>query len=84
MINFMRLSKSVFPNNLLSKEDFQKEQWKRCMVFLFMGRWVYGKDGQKQWRNFGIDDLKFNMRLFELWKRMETLVRHNYSCCDYY
>ena len=39
-----------------------------------MGRWAYGKDGQKQWRNFDIKDLKFNMRLFELWKRMEAKV----------
>ena len=44
------------------------------MVFVFMGRWAYGKDGQKQWRNFDIKDLKFNMRLFELWKRMEAKV----------
>ena len=74
MIDFMKLSTSVFPNSLLSKEDFAKEAWKRCMVFVFMGRWVYGKDGQKQWRNFDLRDLKFNMRLFELWKRKEAAV----------
>ena len=74
MIAFMRNSKSVFPNSLLSKEDFAKDQWKRCMVFVFMGRWIYGKNGQKQWRLFDLDDLKYNMRSFELWKRMEAVV----------
>ena len=75
MIAFMRESKSVFPNELLSKQDFQKDKWKRCMVFVFMGRWVYGKDGQKQWRQFDMSDLKFNMRAFDMWKRMEPAVR---------
>ena len=70
----MDKSKSVFPNSLLSKEDFAKDQWKRCMIFLFMGRWVYGKDGQKQWRLFDMKDLKFNMRLFDLWTRKEAAV----------
>ena len=56
MIKFMNKSKSVFPNSLLSKEDFLKDQWKRCMVFVFEARWIYGKDGQKQWRNF---DMRF-------------------------
>ena len=76
MCKFMRKSKSVFPNELLSKHDFvQTNPWKRCMVFVFMARWVYGKDGQKQWRLFDMTDLKFNMRAFEMWKRMETVVR---------
>ena len=70
----MDKSKSVFPNSLLSKEDFAKDQWKRCMIFVFMGRWVYGKDGQKQWRLFDMKDLQFNMRLFDLWTRKEAAV----------
>ena len=77
MYEFMQKSKSVFPNALLSKEDFQKDQWKRCMVFVFMARWVYGKDGQKQWRLFDMSDLKFNMRAFEMWKRMEAMIMQN-------
>ena len=75
MLEFMEKSKSVFPNALLSREDFKKDMWKRCMTFVFMGRWLYGKDGQKQWRLFDMSDLKFNMRLFDLWKRMEPVVR---------
>jgi hypothetical protein len=83
MYEFMDKSKSVFPNALLSKEDFKRDQWKRCMVFVFMGRWVYGKDGQKQWRLFQMADLKFNMRAFEMWKRMESLVRLWYPSCHH-
>ena len=75
IITFMEKSKSVFPNSLLSKQDFKTDCWKRCMVFVFEARYVYGKDGQKQWRNFDMQDLKFNMRMFEMWKRMETVVR---------
>ena len=77
ILEFMKQSKSVFPNALLSEQDFQKDAWKRCMVFVFMARWVFGKDGQKQWRLFDMSDLKFNMRAFEMWKRREALVmRH--------
>ena len=67
----MQNSKTVFPNALLSKQDFQKEQhsYKKCMVFVFMTRWVCGQDGQKQWRNFSLADLKMNMRAFESWKK---------------
>ena len=74
MVSFIKNSKSVFPNTLLSKQDFKDQPWKRCMVFVFMARWVYGKDGQKQWRLFDLDDLKFNMRAFEMWKRAEPVI----------
>ena len=44
MFQFMEKSPTVFPNALLSKQDFQKEEHfhKKCMVFVFMTRWVYG------------------------------------------
>ena len=86
---------SLSPNyvtHLLVEEDFKRDQWKCCMVFVFMERWVYGKDGQKHFksaiwkgrrRHFHMADLKFNMRAFEMWKRMESLVRLWYPSCHH-
>ena len=83
MFQFMEKSPTVFPNALLSKQDFQKEEHfhKKCMVFVFMTRWVYGQDGQKQWRNFSLRDLKMNMRAFESWKKKGQLVMRH--CPEY-
>ena len=70
MLAFVSKHTSVFPNAMLSKHDFWKiAPWKRAMVFVFLARYLTGKDGQKQWKQFSFADYKFNIRLFRKWQR---------------
>ena len=82
MIKFMTKHISVFPNALLSKADFWLvPTYKRAMVFTFMTRFVYGKDGQKQWKLFSFQDYKLNVRLMKKWIATEREVMEK---CDSY
>jgi len=75
MTTFMKTHTTVFPNALVSVTDFWRiPSWKRAMVFVFLTRFMYGMDGQKQWRNFSIKDYKLNFRLFKKWLQVEKDV----------
>ena len=74
LIGFMehRLARGVFPNALLSKEDFWRVPvWKRAQVFVFMTRYVLQMRGQGKWSKYPIAYYKMNARLF-----------HNYCIHD--
>ena len=69
----MKKHDTVFSNALLSKQDFWNvDSYKRAMVFVFMTRYLFGMDGQKQWKDFSIRDYKYNVRLFRRWMECET------------
>ena len=69
----MKKHNTVFPNALLSKEDFWAcDSYKRAMVFVFMARYLFAMDGQKQWKDFSMRDYKFNVRLFRRFLQCET------------
>ena len=67
MLGFIghRLAKRVFPNAMLSKEDFWSYlPWMRAMVFVFLSRYVHKKQGQGKWSRFPLAEYKFNKRTF--------------------
>ena len=69
----MKKHNTVFSNAMLSKQDFWNvDSYKRAMVFVFMARYLFGMDGQKQWKAFSMRDYKFNVRLFRRWLECET------------
>ena len=75
IMDFVKKHTTTFPNASVSKKDFwSHDPWKRSMVFVFMTRYLYDMDGQKQWRKFSVKDYKFNVRLFNRWIKHETEI----------
>ena len=53
MFEFIEQHLVSFPNATVSQLDFYKNKvYKRAMLFVFMVRYVFQLDGQKQWKNF--------------------------------
>ena len=47
MFDFMKVRTPTFPNVTLSKYDFWAcHAWKRCLLFVFLTRFLYNMDGQ--------------------------------------
>ena len=47
MFSFMKTRSPTFPNITLSKYDFWScLPWKRCLLFVFLARFLYKLDGQ--------------------------------------
>ena len=47
MYAFMKARATTFPNVTLSKKDFWScLSWKRCLLFVFLTRYLYQMDGQ--------------------------------------
>ena len=48
--------------------------FKRAMTFVFLMRYVFGYECQRQWHKFAVSDLKFNTRCFKRWIDKDPLI----------
>ena len=75
MYKFMQEKPDPFGGFEESKESFMRvPKRKRALLVVFMTRFVLGKDGSKQWKNFKYDDYVFNYRLFKQYMIMDTAI----------
>jgi hypothetical protein len=69
----------LFVFGVVSQENFwHVPTFKRAMTCVFFVRYVLGHKSQRQWKNFSMDDFKFNTRTFKRWVEKESEVfRHS-------
>ena len=78
---FVEEKRNAFPNATLSKADFfSVKAWKRAMTWVFLLRFLLDMVGQKQWRNFSLEDYKLNKRAFHRWITKDAMIMSN--CAD--
>ena len=75
MFLFMKIKSNIFPNAILSKEDFWLNRvFKRALTWVFLLRHVLGYKSHKQWNNFSEQDHKLNTRAFKRWAEKERQI----------
>ena len=75
MFNFIREKRTAFPNATLSKQDFWcTPAYKRAMTWVFYLRYLLSMSGQKQWKNFRLEDYKLNLRAFHRYVKQVSVI----------
>ena len=75
IMRFIGLKATSFPNAVRSKTLFMAvPAWKRAMIFVRMVRHVLDKHASKHWNNYGYENYKFNVKVFNAYLAVDRQV----------
>ena len=75
IFEMMDRKKVIFPKATLSQKSFLSiAPWRRAMIFVFLSRFLCNKKGQQRWRNYSMEDYKFNIRAFRRYMLKDTEI----------
>lgn len=75
VVHFVQMKTQPFPQAMLSKRHFMSyEPYKRAMIAIFMIRLVLQIPANKQWKNYSVQDYKWNVRMFRNWMKHDAAI----------